>query len=25
MTAWSLALRDIPRPDYANATIVALA
>jgi hypothetical protein len=25
MTAWSIALRDIPRPDFADATIVALA
>jgi hypothetical protein len=25
MTAWSIALRDIPRPDVADATIVALA
>ena len=24
MTAWSIALRDIPHPDYADATIVAL-
>lgn len=24
MTAWSIALRDIPRPDYADATIVAI-